>query len=207
MQKLTAGLVDTSEPVTSRFMLTKTTNRQTMLKTGPMFIWFHEIFIPVRFLRSTVNCGPLVDPPRHISGSIVRRRLGGLFYHVAVQELGRLHIHELELIDVPADTNCSTVARRELHDILGFCAEFFLKRRFSRPFERTTGQAANLLKRSSIRKITERSLMLYTIAVLLILFWLLGLVSAYTIHGFIHVLLVIAIIVLLVRMIEGRRPL
>lgn len=49
--------------------------------------------------------------------------------------------------------------------------------------------------------------MLYTIAVLLILFWLLGLVSAYTIHGFIHVLLVIAIIVLLVRMIEGRRPL
>jgi hypothetical protein len=46
--------------------------------------------------------------------------------------------------------------------------------------------------------------MLYTLAVILIVLWLLGMVSAYTIGGFIHVLLVIAIIVILVRLISGR---
>ena len=49
--------------------------------------------------------------------------------------------------------------------------------------------------------------MLDIIAVLLILGWLVGMVSAYTINGFIHVLLVIAIIVVLVRIIGGRKPL
>jgi hypothetical protein len=48
--------------------------------------------------------------------------------------------------------------------------------------------------------------MLYTIAVVLILLWLLGVVSSFTISGFIHILLVIAIIVVLVRIIGGRRP-
>jgi hypothetical protein len=48
--------------------------------------------------------------------------------------------------------------------------------------------------------------MLYTIAVVLILLWLLGLVSSYTIGGFIHILLVIAIVVVLVRLISGRKP-
>jgi multisubunit Na+/H+ antiporter MnhF subunit len=46
--------------------------------------------------------------------------------------------------------------------------------------------------------------MLYTIAVILIALWLLGLVSSYTMGGFIHVLLVIAIVVVLVRVIRGR---
>ena len=49
--------------------------------------------------------------------------------------------------------------------------------------------------------------MLYTIAVVLILLWLLGLVSSNTIGGFVHILLVIAIIVVLVRVISGRKPL
>ncbi len=49
--------------------------------------------------------------------------------------------------------------------------------------------------------------MLYTIAVILIVLWLLGLVSSYTIGGFIHVLLVIAIIVVLLSVIQGRRVL
>jgi len=47
--------------------------------------------------------------------------------------------------------------------------------------------------------------MLETIAVILIVLWLLGLVSSYTIGGFIHVLLVIAIIVIVLRVIQGRR--
>ena len=49
--------------------------------------------------------------------------------------------------------------------------------------------------------------MLYTIAVVLLVLWLLGLVSSYTMGGFIHVLLVIAIVVVLLRVISGRRPL
>lgn len=47
--------------------------------------------------------------------------------------------------------------------------------------------------------------MLETIAVVLILLWALGLVSSYTMGGFIHVLLVIAIIVILLRVVQGRR--
>jgi hypothetical protein len=48
--------------------------------------------------------------------------------------------------------------------------------------------------------------MLWTLAVVLIILWLLGLVSSYTLNGFIHILLVIAIVVVLVRIIQGRRP-
>ena len=48
--------------------------------------------------------------------------------------------------------------------------------------------------------------MLYTIAVVLLILWLLGLVTSYTIGGFIHVLLVIALVVILLRVISGRNP-
>ena len=48
--------------------------------------------------------------------------------------------------------------------------------------------------------------MLYTIAVVLLVLWLLGLVSSYTIGGFIHILLVIAIVLVLLRIINGRKP-
>jgi len=47
--------------------------------------------------------------------------------------------------------------------------------------------------------------MLYTIAVVLLVLWLLGLVSSYTMGGFIHILLVVAIIMVLVNFISGRR--
>jgi hypothetical protein len=47
--------------------------------------------------------------------------------------------------------------------------------------------------------------MLETIAIILLILWIMGLVSSYTLGGFIHVLLVIAIIVLLLRFIQGRR--
>ena len=47
--------------------------------------------------------------------------------------------------------------------------------------------------------------MLWTVAVILLVMWALGLVSGYTMSGFVHVLLVIAIVVVLVRLISGRR--
>ena len=46
--------------------------------------------------------------------------------------------------------------------------------------------------------------MLYTIAVVLLVLWLLGLVSSYTMNGFIHILLVVAVIMVLVRLIQGK---
>jgi hypothetical protein len=48
--------------------------------------------------------------------------------------------------------------------------------------------------------------MLWTIFVILLVLWLLGLVSSYTLSGYIHLLLVIALVVLLIRIIQGRRP-
>ena len=48
--------------------------------------------------------------------------------------------------------------------------------------------------------------MLWTIAVVLLILWLLGLVSSYTMGGFIHILLVLAIVVVLIRVIQGRSP-
>jgi hypothetical protein len=48
--------------------------------------------------------------------------------------------------------------------------------------------------------------MLWTIAAILVLLWILGMVSSYTLGGFVHVLLVLAIIVVAVRLIQGRRP-
>lgn len=48
--------------------------------------------------------------------------------------------------------------------------------------------------------------MLYTIAVILLVMWLLGMVTSYTLGGLIHLLLALAIITVLVRVIQGRRP-
>lgn len=48
--------------------------------------------------------------------------------------------------------------------------------------------------------------MLWTIFVILVVLWLLGMVSSYTLGGFIHILLLLAIVVVLIRVIQGRRP-
>ena len=49
--------------------------------------------------------------------------------------------------------------------------------------------------------------MLYTIAVILLILWLLGIVSAYTLGGFLHLLLIVAVIMVVVNLISGRRSL
>jgi hypothetical protein len=48
--------------------------------------------------------------------------------------------------------------------------------------------------------------LLWTIAIILVLLWALGLVTSYTLGGFVHILLVLAIVVILIRVIQGRRP-
>jgi hypothetical protein len=57
----------------------------------------------------------------------------------------------------------------------------------------------------AVPKQTERKYMLYTIAVVLLVLWLLGLVSGYAIGGLIHILLVVAVVMVLLRVIQGRR--
>jgi len=55
---------------------------------------------------------------------------------------------------------------------------------------------------------TERNrVMLMTLFVILLLMWLVGMISSYTFGGFIHILLLVALVVVLIRIIEGRRPL
>jgi hypothetical protein len=49
--------------------------------------------------------------------------------------------------------------------------------------------------------------MLWTIALIMVVLWLLGLITSYTFGGFVHILLVIAIVVILVRLIQGKDPL
>jgi hypothetical protein len=48
--------------------------------------------------------------------------------------------------------------------------------------------------------------MLWTVFVVLVVLWLLGMVSSYTLGGFIHLLLVVAVVVVLIRVIQGRKP-
>jgi len=53
--------------------------------------------------------------------------------------------------------------------------------------------------------LTETVIMLVTVAVILLILWALGLVSSYTLGGFIHILLVVALVVIVIRVIQGRR--
>jgi hypothetical protein len=64
-----------------------------------------------------------------------------------------------------------------------------------------------LLYCNNATRIRKEIIMLYTIAVFLLILWLLGLVTSYTMGGFIHVLLVIAIVAVLVRVIRGQKVL
>jgi hypothetical protein len=68
-----------------------------------------------------------------------------------------------------------------------------------------SGGAIRVERRVHVKK--RRIAMLYTLAVVLVILWLLGLVSSYTMGGFIHILLVIAIVVVLLNVISGRRAL
>lgn len=67
------------------------------------------------------------------------------------------------------------------------------------------GDVGGAIDDASITALVKVTLMLWTIAVILIILWLLGLASSYSMGGFVHVLLAVAIIIVLVRVIQGRR--
>lgn len=69
-----------------------------------------------------------------------------------------------------------------------------------------TGRLTILKTTANLSPLTyyRETSMLYTIAVILIILWLLGLVTSYTVGGFIHILLVVAVIMILVKLISGR---
>jgi hypothetical protein len=54
--------------------------------------------------------------------------------------------------------------------------------------------------------LAKEGTVLWTIFIILLILWLLGLVSGYTIGGFIHILLLVALVVVIIRVIQGRRP-
>lgn len=67
------------------------------------------------------------------------------------------------------------------------------------------GQSVSTVKPQVHKELTKQNDMLYTLAVILIIAWLLGLVSSYTMGGFIHILLVVAIVMVLLRLIQGNK--
>jgi hypothetical protein len=64
----------------------------------------------------------------------------------------------------------------------------------------------SLLPQKDFGGVRKESDMLWTVFVILLVLWLLGLMTSHTMGGFIHILLVIAIVVVLVRVIQGRKP-
>ncbi|HEY4302714.1 MAG TPA: lmo0937 family membrane protein [Candidatus Didemnitutus sp.] len=81
-------------------------------------------------------------------------------------------------------------------------------RGFSAPFFKHLSPSELRLEHSVARAMQkELDRMLETIAVILVVLWLLGVVSSYTLGGYIHILLVVAIIMVLLRLISGRKPL
>ena len=69
---------------------------------------------------------------------------------------------------------------------------------------RSTKEEMKVIRRPSWVAGTEEKTMLWTIFVILLVLWLLGLVTSYTLGGFIHILLVLAIVVLVIRIVQGR---
>jgi hypothetical protein len=81
-----------------------------------------------------------------------------------------------------------------------FCAVFGIRGAAHNP-RAYPGVKAGVVEEESSRRLT----MLWTIFVILLVLWLLGVVSSYTLGGFIHILLVIALVVLVIQLISGRR--
>lgn len=69
-----------------------------------------------------------------------------------------------------------------------------------------TGSSVFTFDRAFRRNDEEGKTLLWTIFVILLVLWLLGMVSSYTLGGYIHILLILAIAVVLIRVIQGRRP-
>jgi hypothetical protein len=67
--------------------------------------------------------------------------------------------------------------------------------------------AAACLVRGTKEQTFKEAPVLWTIFVILVILWLLGMVSSYTIGGYIHLLLIVAVVIVLIRVIQGRRPL
>jgi hypothetical protein len=74
------------------------------------------------------------------------------------------------------------------------------------PVRRSKGSESVARRLLRGRLPSKGDLMLWTIFVILLILWLLGMVSSYTMGGLIHILLVVAIVVVLIRVIQGRRP-
>jgi hypothetical protein len=82
------------------------------------------------------------------------------------------------------------------------CIGFFLDHRFAQETHHLDGQ---LLERYGKHK--RSVVMLWTLVVILVLFWLLGILTSFTYGGLIHILLVVAVVVVVIRLFQGRQSL
>jgi len=83
-----------------------------------------------------------------------------------------------------------------------------LRRHLARPDARQTFEVSTREVKNDLLATLTRgdAIMLWTVFVILLVMWLLGMVSSYTLGGFIHLLLVLALVVMLINIIQGRRP-
>ncbi|HUH62301.1 MAG TPA: lmo0937 family membrane protein [Terracidiphilus sp.] len=121
----------------------------------------------------------------------------------AAQPVARMHLQETKMADGNARVGCTADCRgcSLPAGLLG--ASGFLK-------QRTTSTGSEASKRVGVgggqRKTPpEVAIVLWTIFVILLVLWLVGLISSYTLGGFIHLLLVLALIVLILQLVSGRR--
>jgi asparagine N-glycosylation enzyme membrane subunit Stt3 len=78
--------------------------------------------------------------------------------------------------------------------------------RSASPIGRSVSEAAYLTELDGGPDAKKEDLMLWTIFLLLMIMWVLGMVTSYTLGGFIHILLVLALVSVLIRVIQGRNP-
>jgi hypothetical protein len=112
--------------------------------------------------------------------------------------------------DCERETGQSTIRfRKALHEHPACASQSWLAVEIGPAADDVSGRPREKLHRPATGKPNYGKVysMLYTIAVVLLILWLLGLVTSYTLGGFIHVLLVVAVIVILINLITGRRAL
>jgi uncharacterized protein DUF5670 len=85
------------------------------------------------------------------------------------------------------------------------CVTSFSEDLFHAKAGRRKGTQSQTRQRANLALIKEEATMLWTIFVILLVLWIVGLVSSYTMGGFIHLLLVLAVIVLIINLVTGRR--
>jgi hypothetical protein len=145
----------------------------------------------------------------------IPRTVPGVRLYVCVQALPlpeklRAKNHAERITSIQHGTRAAQMhsTLRRLHPSAAFCACSCADRAMIRSLRGRTTRINRIASKIHCgrKSIIRRRAVLWTIFVVLLVLWLLGVVSSYTLGGFIHILLVIALVVLLIQLLSGRRP-